>query len=45
MKNNLEFSKWKVSIATSHAEIEWNTSMGACAQAMLFRSIFAWFVA
>ncbi len=31
---------WKVSIATSHAKIEWNTSMGACAQARLVHSIF-----
>ena len=28
------------SIATSHAKIEWNTSMGACAQARLVHSIF-----
>ena len=28
------------SIATSHAKIEWNTSMGACAQAGLVHSIF-----
>ena len=29
MKHNLEFSKWKVSIATSHAEIEWNSVDGS----------------
>ena len=28
------------SIATSHAKIEWDTSMGACAQARLVHSIF-----
>ena len=29
-----------LTIATSHAKIEWNTSMGACAQARLVHSIF-----
>ena len=33
-------STLRVSIATSHAKIEWNTSMGACAQARLVHSIF-----
>ena len=33
---------WRVwqHYVTSHAKIEWNTSMGACAQARLVHSIF-----
>ena len=37
---------WRVwqHYVTSHAKIEWNISMGACAQARLVHSIFAWLV-